>query len=375
MSLLKYALHIYNYEGELIKVFTSQEFIELKYDRVLNDVSTFACIFAGNEADWLTTNLMLPTALDYFIEIYRLSADGLTRVKEETYLLRLANPFESESGRYFAIGGVSLNHLLLRRIIDPQDDSRASGGYVTDANVSSTLIANLVKEHLGSNASISRQIPNFSIVSDGTGLTAGGRWRYDSLLTVVQDIATKGGVDFIISRSTANNIVFTVGTLSTDRTITTNYPNGDYTLMKRERGNLVNPSLVLDYQDQKNYIYALGNKNEDNQTVLKLQGTGVSYSPYNRIEFSTTVRKDDGSDSLYLLTGAVAAIADNLPKIELTFPVQNMQGVQYKVDWDIGDLISVQWGDYQDDLKVTSIEVNVKNDDDTLSIGIEKVAL
>jgi hypothetical protein len=372
---LKYLMQIRNYEGELIKEFSSQEWLSLKYDRVLNDVSTFACVFPQKEVDWLTDNLLLPNALDYFIDIYRLNEVTGNREIEETYFLRLANPYEDETGRYFALGGLSLNHLLLRRIIDVEDDSRAAGGFVTDAGAASNVIKDLIIEHLGSNAATLRQIPNLSVTSDSSGLTAGGRWRYDSLFDVVQELATKGGIQFRAERVLANSIEFTVGTLVTDRTVTMNYPSGVYTLMKRERGNLLNPSLILDYQEQQNYIYALGSKDGDNQTVLKMSGTGVTYSPYNRIEFTQTVRKDDGSNSLYLLTGAVAGLAANLPSIELSFPVENIIGMQYKTDWDIGDYISVEWSNYEDDLQVKSIEVQVEEDQDTMAISVEKVAI
>ena len=370
---MKYELRILDYEGELLKVYSSQEWVSLKYDRVVNEIGAFACVFAGQEVAWLTENLMLPTALDYFVEIWRKNSLTGVREIEDTYFLRMVNPFEDESGSWFVIGGLSLNHLLLRRVIDPNDDSRAVGGFITEAGVSSTLIHDLVKEHLGDNASAPRAVPNFTQESDGTGLDAGGRWRYDSLLEVLQDLAVKGQVQFRITRTDGNNLLFSVGSLSTDRTTTANYPGGDYLSLNREVGNLVDPSLVLDYQEQLNYIYARGEGNVDNETILALQGDGVTHSPYNRIEFSKGIGRENGDNALSLLTSAVAELQDNQPLIELTFPVNEVAGFRYKQNWNLGDLVTVSWASHEDDLRISAIEVDVQDDEDTINITVEKV--
>lgn len=371
--MITYEMRIFDYEGDLVKIFTNEDFISLRYDIILNDVGTFACVFDSKHNDWLTTYLMVPEQLDYFIEIYRYFEKLGGRVKEDTYFLRTTNPFEDANGnKFFAIGGHSLNHLLQRRCIDPRSDSRGAGGFVTDAGTASDVIANLVKEHLGENASTARRFPNFTTHSDHSGYPAGGRWRYDKVLKAVQTLATKGLVQFKITRTSANNLRFNVGTLATDRSVTANYPNGEYTLIDRRRGNLTEPNLMIDYLDQENFVYALGDGDKDNQNVLEVLGDGVTFSPFNRIEFSSSIKRDDASNSLYMLTGAVEALSKKKAAIEMEFPILEYAGFRYRTDFDIGDTVTVKWNNYEEDLTVVSIEVSVAGDDDTLSIRVEK---
>ena len=371
---IKYSLSIIDYDGNLVRKFDNTQIASLQFDRLRNEVSTFAAVFAEN-VDWVKANLVLPLALDYFIEIERYNAASAAMVVEGTYFLRSYNEYRDPQGVLFiGIGGYSLEHLLMRRIIDPVDDSRGAGGFVTDAGVSSTIINSLVTEHLGSNADTNRQIPNFTQSSDGTGLNAGGRWAYNNLFEVVQNLATKGLIEFRITRSSANNLLFEVGTLGNDKTLTSEYPEGDYILMDENRGNLIEPNLLLDYMDQMNYIYARGSGNADNETILKLQSNHITASPYNRIEFSTSIGRDDGSNALYLQTGAVSALAENQEKIEFTFPIQaDNKGMMYRTDWDLMDIITVQWGSYQDDLRIVGVELRVEQDSDEIAVTAEVV--
>ena len=368
----KYEVIILGYNGLEINRFSEMEFVSLDYDRVYNDIGSISLLLSDSLAEWAIDNLMLPHSLDYFIEVYRENIRTGRREKEDTYLLRLANPYLDENDiLYFAIGGLSLNHLFSRRVLVPDDDPLSANGYITDAGISSQVIARLVRAHLGDLATPERQLPFFDVHFDYTGERAGGRWRYENLLEIIQDLGYKGKVQFNINHMGGGYLVCQIGTLYNDYTVGRNYPGGEYILLKKELDNFSEQSLTLDYQEEKNVIYARGGGNDENEIVLTDRAERKDNSPYNRIEFEEGVDTEEGETSLALLTEIDSKLKENLPVVQLDFPIVESLGFQYRADWDLGDRLTAQWGSFNRDLRITGISNSVSDGSDDLSISIE----
>lgn len=355
--------------GAVRIVLDGSAFDDCKYSRVLNDVGVFAMTLPS-DPDWPAI-----FTLDTLIDIERSSpVNGQLQI-EDTYLTRLLHRFREGDEEKFIVGGLSLNHLLARRIVDPADDPLAAGGYSTKQGPADDILAEYAEEQCGSVASVDRQFPNFNVAPTGSlGLTAGKRLRYENLLETFQDVANQSNVDFIISRLTAQILRLTVAPIGSDRSRSRNYPFGPFVELTPLRGNLSDPSLLSDRKREQNYVYALAQGPGENRIVAQVQGTGIFDSPYNRIEFTTDIRAAERGDSTTVLTQARAALYENQAKKEFTFkPTGSEPGNTYRLDWDIGDIVTCSWDDEVFDLRVREVEITLNSSGESIMPRLEAI--
>lgn len=350
--------------GQALAVFDSAAFYELRYSRQLDGVGKIAMTLPGNN------QYRALFALDSFVEVYRTDPTSPINalILEETYLVRLTHRYRQNMDERFVIGGVSLNELMDRRIVDPSDDPAQAGGYSTKAGAADTIIRAWCNEQMGPGASAARQTPGLTIGTvAGSGLGVGGRYRYESLLDMMKDLAHRGNTDFQITRTSGVNLLMTIGVIGADKTKSSNYPFNAWVGLTPSRGNLENPSYQLDRTTEKNFVYALGQGQGINRTLIKQAGLTVGDSPYNRREFQDNGRQIEKNDNTSLQTAANIALWENLPKLDFTFDLTNFTpGNIYRLDWDIGDKITAYWDEISQDLRVYSVEITVNQQGETL---------
>lgn len=368
MSLADYQLTVRSPDdGAVRTVLDGSAFDDCKYSRVLNDVGVLAMTLPS-DPDWPAI-----FTLDALIDIERTSPiTGLLQL-EETYLTRLLHRFREGDQERFIVGGLSLNHLLARRLVDPDDDPLAAGGYSTKAGPADDILIAYANEQCGASASAIRQFPNFSVAaSNSVGATAGRRLRYENLLDVFQDVCNQSNVDFITTRLTGNSLRLTVYPIGTDRTRSRNYPFAPFVELNPLRGNLSDPSLLNDRKNEQNYVYALGQGPGESRIVSKLAGDGINDSPYNRIEFTADIRTAERGDSTTITTGARAALVEKQPKNEFTFkPTGTEPGNVYRQDWDVGDVLTCVWDDEVINLRVREVEISLSSSGETITPRLE----
>lgn len=370
MSLPTYQLTVRSPEdGSVRVVLDGSAFDDAKYSRALNDVGILA-LTLPSDPDW--TSIF---TLDALIDIERSSPVNGQLQLEDSYLTRLTHRFREGNQERFVVGGLSLNHLLSRRIVDPADDPLAAGGYSTKAGAADDILVSYATEQCGSSASAARQFPNFSIAaSTSVGSATGRRLRYENLLEVFQDVANQGNVDFLIARLSSSNLRLTVLPIGQDKRRSRNYPGGPFVELNPLRGNLSDPSMMFDRKKEQNYVYALGQGPGETRILSKLQGDGVFDSPYNRIEFTQDVRSATRGDSTTLLTGARAALHDKQAKKEFTFkPTGQEPGNIYRLDWDLGDLLTCVWDDELVELRVREIEISLDSSGETITPTLQPI--
>lgn len=352
--------------GAVLGVFDLKTFYDLRYSRTLNDIGAIAMTIPS------TAFNRSIFALDNLVEVYRANqADVLTF--EETYLVRLVHRYVEGDEERFVIGGLSLNHLLTRRVIDPDDDPLVAGGYSTKSGAADQVLYDYCNEQIGPGSSVGRAIPSLTLTAvSGIGLPVGQRLRHDPLFKIMQDLAKQGAVDFQILRTTGTNLELQIGVIGTDRTRGTNEPLGlPWMGLSPKRGNLTAPSLLVDRQDEQNYIYGLGQGQRDKRIVYKAAGSGVSDSPWNRIEFAEDIRNVQKSDVLALITGSEAALKDKAYKTEFLYqPTGQEPGNKYRVDWDVGDAVTVDWDETSSDLRIVKIEIMLSSDGEALTATV-----
>lgn len=366
MPLADYQLNLYSIRtGVLLAVYDAQSGYEIKYSRFLNDVGIFAMTLpASNELDTVFD-------VDNLLEVQRTSPVTGRLVVEETYLIRVSERLQEDDYEFYVVGGVSLNHLLLRRIVDPNDDPAAAGGYSTKAGPADSILREWALEQCGASASVDRQFPNFivnSVASVGQG--AGDRLRHENLLDVFQKIAGKSGIDFAIRRIAGNRLELNIGTIGVDRSLTRNYPSGPFVLLDPRRGNLSKPRLRRDRKDEGNYAYIKAQGPGDSRIVFEQAGSTTGDSPLNRIEFAADARNANSAGEI--LSSAQAELAEREPEIEFTFELRGDEpGNTYRKDWDIGDIITAQWGDFREDLRIVEVEITLQEGNEQIRIKTE----
>lgn len=349
-------------DGAVRTVLDGSAFDDCKYSRLLNDVGIFAMTLPS-DPDWPAI-----FTVDTLIDVERSSPlNGQLQI-EDTYLTRLLHRFREGDEERFIVGGLSLNHLLARRVIDPDDDPTAAGGYSTKAGPADDILFAYAEEQCGSVASSDRQFPNFDVGPTASlGTTAGRRLRYENLLEVFQDVANQSNIDFVITRLSASLIRLTIAPIGIDRTRSRNYPFSPFVELNPLRGNLSDPSLLYDRKQEQNYVYALAQGPGENRIVVQQPGEGLHDSPYNRIEFTTDIRQAERGDTTTIITQARSALYENQAQKEFTFkPTGTEPGNIYRLDWDIGDVLTCAWDDEVIDLRVREVEISIDSSGETI---------
>jgi hypothetical protein len=352
--------------GQTVTIIDASAVEELRYSRILNGIGTLALVIpVADDFDWSTI-----FTLDSFVEVYRSPADGEPLLREETYLTRLVHRFREDQMERFVIGARSLNDLLARRIIDPDDDPNQSGGYSTKGGPADTIMREYVREQAADLASVDRQIPGLSVPTvTGTGNNTGARRRHDNLLEVLQDLTRPGAMDFQIVRVDGTTLECQIARIGEDKRPGT---GAGVVVFNPLRGNLRNPSLVIDRADEGNFVYALGEGQGTNRVVLRVPSPFIADSPFNRREFTHDARTAEGA--LTLLTEAEGALEDNSPRRELTFDlVSDQPGVRYRIDWDIGDIVQARWAMQIEDLRIVSVEITINEAGEQLLPEVEQL--
>lgn len=355
-------------DGSVRIVLDGSAFDDCRYSRVLNDVGVFAMTLPS-DPDWPSI-----FTLDALIDVERTSPlTGFLQL-EETYLTRLLHRFREGNEERFVVGGLSLNHLLSRRIVDPDDDPAAAGGYSTKAGPADDILVAYATEQCVT-ASAARIFPNFSVAaSTSVGTPAGRRLRYENLLDVFKDVANQSNVDFLITRLTSNTLRLTVLPIGTDRSRTRNYPFAPFVELNPIRGNLSDPSLLFDRKKEQNYVYALAQGPGESRIVSQVQGVGIGDSPYNRIEFTTDIRTAERGDSTTVNTQAFAALYENQAQKQFTFKPTGVEaGAIYRLDWDIGDIVTAVWDSDIIDLRVREVEIALDSEGETITPRLEPI--
>jgi len=124
---------------------------------------------------------------------------------------------------------------------------------------------------------------------------------------------------------------------------------------------LIDPSIKIEHYDEKNFLYLLAEGTNEQQIVLKVNSGGVSSSFYNRIEVMSEYRKGNSNFLNYsaLLTEAANVLSENKPKITFDFTIN---ATQNPYDIELGDKVSVEWGNLKADVQIIGIKLTVDAD-------------
>lgn len=352
--------------GDYLFQIPPQKVLDAKFNKRLNDVGILSLTFAYE------SSLVNYFNLDTFIEVYIYNPFSLSYEKFETYFVRIFREYIENETHYYGIGGVSLNDLLRRRILNPETDSNAANGYVTLGDSAHLVMYELINEHLVNSSATERNFPNLTIQYGETkSILAGIRDRHKQIFELCQTVAKKGEIDFVIERTTSNNLVCTIGVIGLDKTKTTNYPNLPYTVLNPDHRTLLSPSYEIDRSSEKNYIYMLDKQSDEEITAIEYPTSDRFDSNYNRIEFTKTVNSDS-DDFEEVLTSAIEELQDNRQKNIFRYRLPNSIKT---IELSIGDKVTLYWSGVQKDIRLTEINLTLQGTSFTQEYKVEDVLI
>ena len=370
----RYQVAFYEPAGRLVYIHTLTAVDQMAYTRRLNGVGAFMMS--------LPRHLRQPVMLrkDALAQVYR--SDPVTgQMREDgTYFLRSA---EHVPGAYdgLVIGGVSAEHLLKRRVYNPDDDPNVAGGFSTKSGPAVTVMREVVTEQMISPATNGeRAFPGLSLASIGEDTSPNYPFRREigqqNVLDVLSDVAKATRLDFWLAFDGVDpagypKFVFHAGRRGTDRS-KHSHPAGPYVYLTPSSGNLVEPQLTLDSTEEANAVYVLGKGANGNRLVYRQErSAAVVESPFNRVERAVESSEADTLDEL--LAAASTALAEGAPQVTFSFvPLVTASGAIYQLDWRLGDVVTVGAYGYEMDARVTAVTVTLTGAGETVEVETER---
>lgn len=372
-----YEVRLYDHNRSLIYVVYN--ITKLKFGRKKNDIGVFSVALFGHDAQWALDYYNPEEHVSSFMSVFRSHPVTGQMIQIGCYLIREFNPWYDDSGQfYYQLGGFSLEILLQDRHLYAEEDPRYSSRglfSITESGDTTTVIETLVDSCLGNGAVSYRQIPGFSIVSYGEKGRGGGRWDGEVLLDVVQELAESDDIDFYMwLNPTTKEIEFHVGEIFLDRR-RGNKDMREPFVLSDKLDSLFFPSLVHNFEDEKNALYIKQDAEDDSspRLFLKMQ-TASSTIPYNRREHSlNNTRKDESETNLKLITDGKAALKENEPSVNLEVPLEDTLSRTFLSHWEFGDKITVEFLGSIYDMQIDEVEIDVTDGQESVTPSITKI--
>ncbi|WP_119069206.1 Gp37-like protein [Aggregatilinea lenta] len=359
-----YTIHILDAQGETVALLDTVRASSLRYERVLDDVSTAQFTLALDDPD--AALLAKHTWFEVMRHRTRASA-----VREGTFLVVVLDQFRDEDGQDWLIcSGVSLEFLLLQRVLDVRNDPLAAGGWSTKQLPRDVLMAQVVHEQAGPGALPhglvpSQQVPGLTVEdSGGVGDPVPFRRAWDDLLTVLTDLAAGDAMDFELVRTTGVNVVFRARQIGSDRTKAANYPLRPYVVLSPELGRLAEPRLLRDWREEKTVVYLMGQGAGDNREFYGSMAANAQETPYSYAAVVEDLREAD--DATEYITQAQATLAKNRATVEFSCTVTQAEDL-YGLVWDLGDVVTVHWAGFERDMRLVGVTVDVSDETETVT--------
>lgn len=261
MTLGSYQILVINADtGEQIDCITNDRINALTYSRALNDIGRFQLTVQATDKLFTlqnsVTSILDNSAVNTIFEIYR-DSNG-TFQREETYLLRLTNIFEDENDvDWLIVAGDSTLKIFDDVTIVPEDDPNGANGYSTKSGPADLVMSDFVFDQCISPATNTDRARAYitNAPSEAFGQPVFARVEYQPLLKTLQDLTVQGEMDFVLERTTGAVFEFRPMLIGRDLTYTSNYPNTPYLLFSPELGNLKNPNLTIDRNNNITVTY------------------------------------------------------------------------------------------------------------------------
>lgn len=330
--------------------------------RRLNDFDILTLAINGNDP-----RVPLFT-LDSIIEVWRrIDRVGAEWYREAICLHRTPSENLTEGQhQIFTSYSRGLNDFLRRREIR----YKAETAYTKKTGVGETVMKSYVEQNMGPSATNPPRISsgvmaNFSVQADGgLGDSWSGSKAYQNLLAVLQDISLTTSVDFeVVETGGAFEFRTYYPQRGVDRTATVRFAP--------EQGNVQDPVYTISRTEEANSIAVLGQGQQSNRRVIVRTSPDIADSPWNLCEKSTDGRNE--STTLALQKTGDAELEKLQKQVSFEFQALQTDVLQYGVDYNLGDLVTVSFKTATVQKKLVAVRINVRDGQETVDPEFQDV--
>lgn len=297
---------------------------------------------------------------DWFVCLYRIDPlNSLRRRVYEGLHITTVDQARVTGDLIFNLYGSGYTQLLQRRVVVPltgQKDSVKTGP-------GETVLKSYVADAMITPIDVNRIFPGVALQPDaGEGLPVDYSARYTNLMTVCENVANAGKLDFGVMGSgiLGEFIVKARALWGKDRrygNLAGNIP----TVFSLDYGNMAIPILSTNSSDEKNYIYVGGGGSEELRVIQPVTNpAAIAESPWGRKEAFIEGRQEDTDTGLIALGDAY--LEANRVVEKFTFDIRSVAGGHWLVDWELGDLITARYFDKTFDKKIIEVGVVVSGE-------------
>lgn len=311
--------------------------------------------------------LVLDDGLDFQWEFYRNDPLDTARdfYKDFEAFHRGENFSQEASGRFIYISyGQGYNVLLYADVI-----RYASGSSQAQKNGDVAAVARAyVSENIGPLAGVdglgnSRVMPGLTVA---TSAALGKTWQGDRanklLADVLSELAEYGPGDYMVLGAGPAAFEFTWRNTrwGADRTRGNSAGNAPV-ILSPQYGNVEGIAADYKHLNEVNVVYALGQGKGALQKVRTAADSSLlALSPWARRAVARSGR--NSNDDNELDDQAEAMVNEQRPIRQISFSVRQTVGTRYGRDWDMGDLVTVEYLGRDYDMKVMGVTVSASSD-------------
>lgn len=299
--------------------------------------------------------------VDWILRVVRTdSVTGAKALVYEGFNRTIVDQSKKEGSIIFNLYGSGYTELLSRRVVIPPVGTENSD----KLGRAETIMKQFVNEQAVTPVNSSRILPGLTIESDlGAGVTLPYKARYTNLLTVLEQIAESGGVDFgVVGKGTVESpqvgeFVFRVVVLwGTDRSVENEDGNAP-TIISTALNNMGIAIHSRNRSEEKNIVYVLGAGEGINRLVAEQQFTGIQDSPWNRREAAVDARSESSLGGLAVV--GTDYLDEHKAQEILSFNILQTPSCRWLTHWGLGDLITARYYDRIFRQKIVEVSVRV----------------
>lgn len=367
-----YSVYLYDHDGNIVSSLRNWTYLEY-HQRVNNAWNHQVTIQCSKDSDQV--DLLRSIQDDWFLLIYR--TDPITLIKSlvyEGFQMTVVDQTTSVGDLIFNLYGGGYTELLKRRIVVPPTAEKD----LTFTGNGETVLKSFVNSCIVAPTDANRVFPGFSIEAD----TSSGSYiehaaRYVNLYTTCTTIADDTNLDFGVYGSEPPGSFYLRARpyWGLDRRIG-NTAGNPVTIFDLRFGNMDIPILSLNSSEEKNYIYTGGQGAGEDRIIREVYDTvAIARSPWCRKEAFVDARQQENDISVEAQGNAY--LWANRKQQNLTFDIRPTTNTRWIRDWNLGDLVTARYYDYEFDKHIIEVSVVVSGANtgltETISAEIEDV--
>lgn len=304
---------------------------------------------------------------DSRIEVERRLPEGMALDTDTVWLVRdWDEVYTEQREEYIELRAVSAMELLDRRIV-----AYASGNpRASKTDQIDDMMKAIVRENMAEDVTDNdRLIVGLTVEPDqAAGPTGSKGFSRKNVLATLQDLSQDSirlgtPVYFDIN----GHLIFQtfVGQRGADH----GRSSGQRVVLSRDNGSLTDIRRSYISADERNYVYAGGQGQGDDRQIVTVSDTlRISRSVFNRREIFIDARNTDDEDEI--TAEASAALREWRPRQRFTGKVIDSPALRYGRDWNFGDRVVVQHGDFVAEALINEIRVSLEAGQETIRAGL-----